>query len=266
MVAESSVDARRLVALTPSKIREYRTCPQQYKLRHLSRRSAPAPVSAALSFGNSLHAALEAIHNLPPDCDNYLDLTTLLRRHWRDNGYADAREADSHFARGLSALRDYTAAKQHLSGETLGVELYLSRVLRVHGVRARLGCKVDRLALHTDGALEAVDYKTYSSGQVPTGESLLGDLPTFLYYALVRVSYPERRRVIVSQLNVLTLRKVEIAYEEQDVTAHKHELARTIREIEAGMFPPRQSEACAWCSVNDRCPAFAAEVDADDLV
>lgn len=266
MVAESSGDVQRLVALTPSKIREYRACPQQYRLRHLSGRSASAPVSAALNFGNSLHAALEAIHNLPPGYDNHLDLTTLLRRHWRDDGYADAREDDIHFARGLSALRDYTAAKEHLSGETLGVELYLSRVLRVHGARARLGCKVDRLALHTDGALEAVDYKTHSSGQVPTGESLLVDLPTFLYYALVRVSYPKRRRVIVSQLNVLTLRKVEIVYEEQHVTAHKQELARTICEIEVGAFPPRQSEACAWCSVNDRCPAFAVEADADDLL
>jgi putative RecB family exonuclease len=150
-------------------------------------------------------------------------------------------------------------------GRIIGTELYLSRVIRLEDVRIRLGCKVDRLELHPDGVLEALDYKTNSNGQVPTPEFLAADLATFIYYVLVRICYPESTCVIVSQLNVLTLAKVEVDYDSTKLATHKKALVRLVRAIESGDFEPRPGGVCSWCRVRNHCPASGADVDLDSL-
>jgi len=72
--------------------------------------------------------------------------------------------------------------------------------------------------------------------------------------------------VRVSQLNVLTLAKVEVEYDEAQVTANKRSFIAQARAFATSAFEPVPSEACAWCSVQDRCPALNREVDFDSLI
>lgn len=152
------------------------------------------------------------------------------------------------------------------SGRILGTEVFLSRIVRLDKTRVRLGCKVDRLELHSDGILEVLDYKTSLLGRVPTEESLSVDLPTFVYYVLARVVYPEHRRVIVSQLNVLTLAKVEVEYNPLLLTLNKRALIDLVHEIENGNFEPRPTIVCAWYLVKEFCPIFGGETDLGELI
>jgi len=259
-IGESSI-----LSLTPSKVRDYQTCPQQYRLKTITRHLV-CETSPALSFGNSIHSALEEIHTHFLPTGQKADCKQLLRKHWRPGDYADERESNLYFTRGLEALRRYTEAVERAKGQTIGTEVYLSRVVRLNSVRVRLGCKVDRIELRPDDSLEALDYKTNAGGQVPTPESLADDLATFIYYVLVRISYPEPARVIVSQLNVLTLAKVEVLYDETRLAAHKQSLIKLVKAIESGAFEPRPGSPCSWCRVRDHCPASGADADLDNII
>ncbi len=251
------------LSLTPSKVRDYQACPQLYKLKTAIRPTGGG-ASPSLSFGNSIHSALEEIHTQPTPIN--LDCMQILRRHWNVKDYSDARESDLYFTRGLDALQRYMDVMGRPTGQIIGTELYLSRVTRLGDLRVRLGCKVDRLELHPDGVLEVLDYKTNAGGQVPTPEFLADDLATFIYYVLVRISYPQFPWVIVSQLNVLTLAKVEVEYHSAKLAVLKQALTNLVREIESGTFEPRPGGMCSWCRMRDHCPAFETDADLDSLI
>lgn len=259
------IDETDILSLTPSKVRDYQACPLQYKLKNLIRQVG-GDASPALSFGNSIHAALEEIHKDTLPTDSAINCYEILRRHWRQNDYSDQRESNLYFDRGVDALSRYVEVLGRPSGQIIGTELYLSRVIRLGDARVRLGCKLDRLEIHPDGVLEALDYKTNASGQVPTREFLADDLATFIYYVLVRISYPECPCVIVSQLNVLTLAKVEVNYDETKLASHKQSLINLVQAIESSAFNPRPSSVCSWCRVKSHCPVSGEDVDLDSFI
>jgi putative RecB family exonuclease len=252
-----------MLSLTPTKLRDYLVCPQLYKLRHIDR-VEDGRNSAALSFGRSMHAALEELHKV--SAGSLRDPERLLRRHWEQEGYADRHESEVYFARGTDALSRYMDTPFAKSGQILGTEVFMSYVVNIRGLRVKLGCKADRVAVDAGGVLEALDYKTNLSGRLPTPESLTEDLPTFLYYVLTRISYPEHNAVRVSLLNVLTLAKVDVEYGEAEIVANKKKLVSCAHVFAASIFDPAPSEACAWCAVQDRCPKFNTEVDLDSLL
>jgi putative RecB family exonuclease len=252
------------LVLTPSKLRDYLLCPLAYKLKSAVRR-AGSETTPSLAFGTSLHRALEEVHRKPTSEGRPEQADAILHRCWEADGYIDEREAAGYFMRGAHALRRYMETVGREVGEVLGTELYLSRLVRMSGTQVRFGCKVDRLDRRADGALEVLDYKTAISGRVPTEAALAADLPTFIYYALVRFSHPECACVFVSQLNVLTLAKVTVGYSRTELDANKSTLRKVVSEIVAGNFDPRPSGDCAWCAVKDRCPVFNAEADIDEL-
>jgi len=253
-----------VLSLTPSKVRDYQACPQQYKLKVNTPRVADR-TTASLSFGNSIHAALEELHMRVIPGNQVADCAQILRRHWKAGDYGDNQESEQYFDRGLKALNRYMEVVGRTVGRVVGTELYLSRTVRLETERVRLGCKVDRLELHPDGVLEILDYKTNAGGQVPTPEFLKDDLATFIYYVLVRLTYPESHRVVVSQLNVMTLAKVKIEYESIKIGVHKKGLLDLVRSIGASEFDPRPSSACSWCRVRDFCPAFGPDSDLEEL-
>jgi putative RecB family exonuclease len=253
-----------VLSLTPTKLRDFLTCPQQYKLRHVDRACAdlnPAP----LAFGRSLHAALEEVHR-GDGGPQPADPEPLLRRHWEAGAYADERESEAHFTKGLDALRRYLDSPSASAEQILGTEVFMARVVNVRGLQIRLGCKADRVGLRPDGVLEITDYKTNASGRLPTQESLAADLPTFLYYVLARISYPQYPRVRVSFLNLLSLASVGVEYDTSQVAANKQALTAHVRTFADGLFEPRPGEACAWCPVQDHCPVYGEQIDFDNLV
>jgi putative RecB family exonuclease len=252
-----------MLSLTPTKLRDYLVCPQLYKLRHIDRVETGSN-SAALSFGRSMHAALEELHKVGlADSPNP---GILLRRHWDPDGYADRHESEVYFTRGRDALSRYVSTSFATPGQILGTEVFMSYVVNMKGLRVKLGCKADRVTVDGGGVLEVLDYKTNASGRLPTPESLAEDLPTFLYYVLTRIWYPDHKAVRVSLLNVLTLSKVDVEYGEAKIVANKKKLFALARTFATGDFHPVPSEACSWCTVQDRCPLFEGEVDLDSFL
>jgi len=255
-----------MIKLTPSRVREYQACPLQFKLKYLDA-FGPKDIeqSPALSFGCSIHAALDLFHR---PGRTFKDLTPdiLLRRSWKSVGYADAQQEAQYFTKGVEALTGYLQAMGTPRGKILGTETFFSRVVNLSGYRFELGCKADRVELLPDGELEILDYKTNGNGEILSADALAEDLPTFIYYVLGRLSYPQHPRVIVSQLNVLTLSRTVVDYTADQVAENKQALANLVAEIEAAQFEPRPNGHCAWCCMRSYCPFFGPEVALENAV
>lgn len=257
-----------MLSITPTKLSDYLICPLKFKFRHLgsnrNRESSPA-----LAFGNSIHQALQTIHNQDLVNQNSSELSgdteKLLKRFWETNSYTNIDEESEYFIKGCRALKIYCETASKEESATLGTEVYMSFVIDFKGFKMRLGCKADRIALHPDQTLEIIDYKTNKTGQVPFAESLERHLPTFLYYVLTRLTYPQYPNIRVAFLNVLSMNKVSVRYERSLVDENKLALWKTLKIIAAGSYAPRPSEACSWCDFQDECPAACQVIDFQEI-
>lgn len=217
-----------------------------------------------MSFGNSLHAALEELHN-PSRTGADISLETLLRKHWRSDGYTTPDQDAAHYTKALDAFTRYCVALTPPGGQILATEGYLTRIITHDAHRFELSCRADRIELRPGGTLEVLDYKTNGDGNVPPSEQLALDLPTFIYYLLARLSSPRYAHIVVSQLNLLSLRKVAVDYTDEQHAQNKTGLLGGVAKIETGNFGPRPGPHCAWCPVKARCPAFAVEITLDNI-
>jgi putative RecB family exonuclease len=249
-----------MISVTPTKLSDYLTCPLKFKLKHIDRVGCAAS-SAAFSFGTSMHRALQELHDKQMPAAGMSSSADLLSKFWDKAGYATQEEGRSYFTKGCQALENYYETAREADDETLGTEVYMSFMIEFRGLKIRLGCKADRLALHKNNVLEVVDYKTSQSGKTPTLEFVRADLPTFLYFVLTRISYPQYPNIRFTYLNVMSGAKVTINYERDVVEENKKALWDCLKVIAANNFEPRGSECCSWCDFQDDCPLTNRIVD-----
>jgi hypothetical protein len=141
-----------MLSVTPTKLSDYLICPLKFKLKHIDRVGGVTS-SAAFSFGTSMHRALQELHDKEMPTAGRLNSEDLLKKFWNDAGYATREESRNYFARGCDALENYYEAAREVPDETLGTEVYMSFVIEFRGLKIRLGCKADRLALHKNNVL-----------------------------------------------------------------------------------------------------------------
>jgi len=243
------------IKLTPSRLRDYQTCPLQYRLKHVNGlASTTIAHSPALSFGNSLHAALQTLHKDGSVQIEAHEIPILFRQHWKSEWYVTREQEEAQFQLGITTIRNYIGKFSEVLGVIVGTELYLSRLIAHEDLRFELACRADRIELHPDGTLEVLDYKTNANGEVPTSVALAADGVTFIYYLLTRIVYSKYPRVSVSQLNLISLNKVTVEYTDAQRAADKATLLNIVRAIEAENFEVRLGAHCAWCAVRPHCP------------
>ncbi len=250
-----------MLSVTPTKLGDYLVCPHKFKLKHIEKSGAFSS-SAAFSFGSSMHRALQELHKSNTMFATPPEIEQLLRRFWDKSAYAAGEEEESYFARGCQSLEQYCRVACKETDKTLGTEVYMSFVIDLKGLKIRLGCKVDRLSLNGKSeVLEIIDYKTNASGKVPTLEFVRADLPTFLYYVLTRISYPQYQQIKVTFLNVLTMGTVSVQYNADQIATNKQALWECLKTLAGEKFLPRPSEACSWCNFQDNCEVTNKIID-----
>ena len=178
-----------------------------------------------------------------------------MKRFWDKSAYENPEEEAAYFAKGCYSLENYCRSAAASTEKTLGTEVFMSLIIDFKGLKIRLGCKADRLALHENDVIEVIDYKTNRNGKISTLDFLREDLSTFLYFLLTRITYPQYPNIKVTFLNVLTLAKVTVDYDKILIEKNKQALWNCLKTIAAEEFLPRSSECCAWCDFQDDCPA-----------
>lgn len=249
-----------LLSITPSKLSDYLTCAYKFKLKHIEKTGKNSS-SNALTFGISIHSALQKIHNANTFPNNEARVREILRQNWNSSAFGTEDEESDYFSKGCTALENYCKAQIVCDEETLGTEVFMSFIVNHNNQKIRLGCKADRLALLPDKTLLIIDYKTNASGKLPTQEFLTGDLSTFLYYVLTRISYPQYPNLKIKFLNVLTMADVVIEYDRAQIDVNKKALWECLKNLPSEEFLPRATEACAWCDFQDQCPLTNKIID-----
>jgi RecB family exonuclease len=256
-----------MIKITPTRSREFDSCGLQYKLKYVDALGPKELEHApALSFGSSLHACMDELHRPGRRLVQPVAPESTMRRHWQRDGYVDAEQEAQYYDKGVQILGRYMEVMTVPAGRILATEAFFSRVVVVGGHRFELGCKADRIELLPDGRLELLDYKTNADGNVPTVEMLATDVPTYIYFVLGRICYPSHPHVVVSQLNLLTLKKVLVDYTPEQLAANKATLIDSVARIEAGEFEARPNGHCVWCPVRIHCPFGGPEVNLEGVL
>lgn len=242
--------------LSYSEISTYQNCPLQYRLKYLD--GKPALPSASLSFGKSLHSALEWLYSSPtlepPSCD---ELVEQLESCWVSEGYSSAEEEVRYFYQAKAALELYYRKHVLADPEDFRLPAALEYKFRVDLGFCELSGVIDRLDRLPSGGFEVIDYKT--NRRLPPARRLAEDLQLPLYQvAAERVWEVEVERVSFHYLLLdhrhsmfITPERVELALAEVE---------RVAGLIGRGEFEPCRNNLCPWCDYLEECPLMAGRV------
>lgn len=170
--------------LSYSQIETFRTCPLHYKLRYIYK--VPIPPSASQSFGTAIHATLknffEEVGRGAKPSDKLL--YDLLDRNWVKEGYKSKSHEKEFFEKGKLYLAGFL--KQGFDPKNLPEVMEQPFTLPI-GTGLKIGGKIDRVDLLSDGSIEVVDYKTGAT--IPSQRDVDKNLQ-LSFYALAATKIP----------------------------------------------------------------------------
>ena len=147
--------------LSPTRLRLYMFCPKAYHYYYV-RGLHWGEITAANSFGGSLHRALQTFHDtgtlVPLTVE---DLLQNFRSSWNSAGYQDSDEEAERRKAGEGILRQYFEAERDVGREILLVE----RQVKWEYPRYILTGKLDRLDRLPGGELSRTNSRPASCSQ-----------------------------------------------------------------------------------------------------
>ncbi len=247
-------DAQGRIRLSFSRIDLYGTCPRSFRFRYVDR--LPSRPSPHLSFGSSVHAALEAFHDrtLParPDVDALL---ASLYEHWDASGFADLpREEQLAFYRhAQEVLRRYHSRGPLEGRRVVATEAWFELPFAYEAVVVG---SIDRVDVDDDGALHVVDYKTNRRARARA--DVAGSLQLALYALACRHLYGQLPATVALDFVVPGV-TVAVTLEELDLEAARTAVLDTAAAIRAERFPTTPNRLCDWCDHRRVCPAWSPD-------
>ncbi|MCR4326605.1 MAG: ATP-dependent helicase [Candidatus Roizmanbacteria bacterium] len=246
-----------IVRYSYSQIDTYTTCPLQYRYRYMLR--IPEPDAPALSFGSSIHRALELFYQHIRDggTDSKEQLLSSFEHSFIPVGYSSRDERLKAKEHGKEILARYYDTFHAEHGEPVVLERMFSLTLasNTKGKRYVISGKIDRIDKKGD-IYEVVDYKT---GKMPIESKLKKSLQLGLYALAVMDKQflgIAQNRIILTYYYLDANKKFSIEASKRDLDEVTEEVVDTLATLETGNFPPQKGVHCDWCSFKPICPAW----------
>lgn len=244
--------------VSPSRLSDFKQCPQLFKFRSIDRLIEPATVYQAR--GTTAHLALQRLFGDEADARTPDRLFDLFRQAWsevRDEEYPGLFESvEEERAWGIESLEllaNYFTVEDPRQIDPVDCELDLIEEVKDVTVRGIL----DRIDENANGDLVVTDYKT---GKAPPERYALPAFFALKIYALLTRRHFGRSPVELRllYLNGPTLYSLEVTDQQLDAMERQIEALWTAiqKAIEKSAFPPRPSRLCDWCAFQEICPAF----------
>ena len=246
-------DAQGRIRLSFTRIDAYRNCPRRFRYTYVDR--LPSRPSPHLSFGTSLHAALEAFHDRQlPGRPSEQELLDALYASWDQRGFAELprEEQVAYYRHGQQVLRRYHARGEPDDRHTVATEAWFEVPFAYQAVVVG---SIDRIDLDDDDQLHVIDYKTGRKAR-PRSE-VAGSLQLALYALACRHLYG-RLPATVSLDFVVPDVTVTVRREELDLDAANDAVLETAAAIRTAAFPTTPNRLCDWCDHRAICPAWEA--------
>ena len=251
---DSTSDAGGGLRLSFSRVETYRQCPLRFRFAYVDR--LPGEPSPQLSWGASIHAALEAWWDQklpqPPPVETLL---SALYDHWEDSGFAGMERDEKvrwyrhaqdvlcrHHARHAADYVPAVATEQWFS-------LDLGDDVEVVG-------SIDHVARTPGGGIGIVDWKT--NRRAKTREQVAGSLQLAIYALAAEQLWGHRPEWVALDFVVPGVR-VSVPRERIDTRAATRAIRDVAARIREEAFEPAPSKLCGWCDFRAQCPAFSGD-------
>ncbi len=240
---------------SPTRIGAYLECAVRYRFIYLDKigkfylHSSPE-----LSFGSSLHQALQQFHAAgaiaTPD-----ELRESLNTSWIRAGYESEQQDRDHLALATQIVEtyhsDYNRTKAGVV-ETIATEKTISCDMGVF----KLSGRVDRIDRYQDGSLEVIDYKSGRTEVSP--EDIRDSLAMSCYQLILNDLYPET----VVRGTIYCLRTGEsssYSMSPEELKSFRQTVVDTVELVlsaEWSTIYPIEKEICKECEFASRCRAY----------
>ncbi len=244
--------------VSPSRLSDFKQCPQLFKFRSIDRLMEPATIYQAR--GTTAHLALQRLFGDDASERTPERLFDLFRQAWaevRDEEYTHLFETvEEERAWGIESLEllaNYFTVEDPTKIDPVDCELDLIEEVQDVTVRGIL----DRIDENAAGDLVVTDYKT---GKAPPERYALPAFFALKIYALLTRRHFGRAPVELRllYLNGPTLYSLAVTGQQLDAMERQVQAlwAAIKTAIEKEAFPPRPSRLCDWCAFQGICPAF----------
>lgn len=240
--------------LSFSKVDTYLQCPLKYKFSAVDK--LPTPPAPQLSWGTSLHAALEWFWDRKlPEPPTAEDLAEALYDRWDDTGFAEIPREDKirWYRHAQDVLRRHHAQHAPRFRPAAAVEQWFDVDV---GDRIRVRGFIDCVVPTEDGGFGIVDWKT--NRKAKTREQVEGSLQLALYALAARELWGRDPDWVALEFVVPGMR-VDVPMERIDVDGAVAEVRRVAEAIRAERFEPTPNRLCGWCDFRSICPAFEGD-------
>ena len=245
------LDAQGRVRLSFSRIDSYQNCPRKFRYAYIDR--LPTKPGPHLSFGTSIHGALEAFYDRKlPACPREQELLDALYERWDSTGFAAmSRDEQLAFYRhAQDVLRRFhrrAAPTYRLPADT---EAWFELPI---GFEAVVVGSIDRVDVDDDGGLHVIDYKT--NRKVSNRARVARSLQLSIYALACRHLYGRLPATVCLDFVVPGV-EVRVGLDELDLEGARQAILDTAAAIRAEHFDPTPNPLCDWCDFRAICPAW----------
>jgi putative RecB family exonuclease len=245
------IDAQGRVRLSFSRIDTYQNCPRKFRYAYIDR--LPGRPGPHLSFGSSIHGALEAFYDRKlPECPTVDELLGFLYEAWDSSGFAELprEEQVSFYRHAQDVLRRFhqrAAPAYRLPADTEAwFELPVDFEATVVG-------SIDRVDVDEDSGLHVIDYKT--NRKVKNRERVAKSLQLSLYALACRHLYGSLPKTVSLDFVVPGV-EVRVDVDDLDLDAARQAVLDTAAAVRAEHYEPTPNPLCDWCDFRALCPAW----------
>lgn len=235
-----------------SQIDTYKTCPLRYKYQYVLK--VPTPPSAVLSFGETIHNALQEFYQLFKlgENPNFETLLQIYQRSWNPIGYSTKSYEKSMKEEGERILKDFFDKYHTKDLQIIDLEKWFK--IKIEDDIFIRG-KIDRVD-KKNGQIEIIDYKT---GKKPTDKRLKESLQLSLYALAATDPGWYNKEIDHVTLTFYFLQegeKVSSRRKREDLAEVKKEVKQVAEKIRQGKFEPHFGFWCDFCPFKINCEAW----------
>jgi RecB family exonuclease len=253
------IDHEGRVRLSFSRVDAYRNCPRKFRYAYVDK--LPGRPGPHLSFGTSIHAALEDFYDRKlPSCPTEEELLGFLYERWDSSGFAGVDRDDqlAFYRHGQDVLRRFHRRVAPTYRLPAATEAWFELPI---GFEATVVGSIDRVDVDDDGRFHVVDYKT--NRKVKDRQRVAGSLQLAIYALACRHLFGTLPATVSLDFVVAGV-EVKVAVDDLDLDAARQQVLDAAAAIRAERYDPAPNPLCGWCDYRSLCPAW--EGDGGDLL